>query len=45
VELAASVWMRLKKGASINDLHRDVPRSSYAIYRTLLAMVDAGMAG
>jgi CRP-like cAMP-binding protein len=45
VELAASVWMRLKKGASLNDLHRDVPRCSYAIYKTLATMVDAGMAG
>jgi hypothetical protein len=45
VELAASVWMRLKKGASINDLHRDVPRCSYAIYKTLSTMVDGGMAG
>jgi CRP-like cAMP-binding protein len=45
VELAASVWMRLKKGASLNDLHRDVPRCSYAIYRTLSTMVESGMAG
>ena len=45
VELAASVWMRLKKGASVNDLHRDVPRCSYAIYKTLATLVDAGMAG
>jgi hypothetical protein len=45
VELAASVWMRLKKGASLNDLHRDVPRCSFAIYKTLATMVDAGMAG
>ena len=43
VELAAAVWSRLKKGASINDLHRDIPRCSYAIYRTLVAMLDAGM--
>ncbi len=45
VELAAAVWSRLKKGASVNDLHRDVPRCSFAIYRTLATLVDAGMAG
>ena len=43
VELAAAVWSRLKKGASVNDLHRDIPRCSFAIYRTLVAMLDAGM--
>ena len=42
VELAASVWSRLKKGASVNDLHRDVPRCSFAIYRTLVILLDAG---
>jgi hypothetical protein len=40
-ELAAEVWSRLKRGASLNDLQRDVPRSSYAIYRRL-ALVDSG---
>jgi CRP/FNR family cyclic AMP-dependent transcriptional regulator len=44
VEVAASVWARLKKGASINDLHRDVPRCSYSIYRTLLTLVESGQA-
>jgi CRP-like cAMP-binding protein len=44
VELAASIWARLKKGASINDLHRDVPRCSYYIYRTLLTLVETGQA-
>jgi CRP-like cAMP-binding protein len=44
VELAASIWARLKKGASINDLHRDVPRCSYYIYRTLLTLVESGQA-
>ena len=34
VELAAAVWSRLKKGASLDDLQRDMPRSSYSIYRT-----------
>jgi hypothetical protein len=42
VELAAAVWSRLKKGASVSDLHRDVPRSSYAIYRTLVTLLDTG---
>jgi CRP-like cAMP-binding protein len=42
VELAASVWARLKKGASIRDLQRDVPRSSYAIYRTVATLLDTG---
>jgi len=42
VELAASVWSRLKKGASANDLQRDIPRCSYAIYRTLVTLLDAG---
>jgi CRP-like cAMP-binding protein len=42
VELAASVWARLKKGASIQDLHRDIPRCTYVIYRTVLTLLDAG---
>lgn len=42
VELAASVWARLKKGASLQDLHRDIPRCSFVIYRTVLTLVDAG---
>jgi CRP-like cAMP-binding protein len=41
-ELAAAVWSRLKKGASINDLHRDIPRCSYALYRTIASLLDAG---
>jgi CRP-like cAMP-binding protein len=44
VELAAAVWTRLKKGASINDLHRDVPRCSYYLYRTLLTFLETGLA-
>jgi CRP-like cAMP-binding protein len=43
LELAVAVWSRLKKGASISDLHRDIPKCSYAIYRTVAAMLDAGM--
>jgi CRP-like cAMP-binding protein len=45
VELAAAVWSRLKKGASLNDLQRDVPRCSYAIYRTVVALLDSGQVG
>ena len=41
VELAASVWARLKKGASMTDLQRDIPRCSYAIYRTVVALIDS----
>jgi hypothetical protein len=43
VDLAAAVWARLKKGASVNDLHRDIPRCSYAIYKTLVTMLDGGL--
>jgi CRP-like cAMP-binding protein len=42
IELAAAVWSRLKKGASIEDLQREVPRSSYAIYRTVVKLLDEG---
>ena len=42
VELAAAVWARLKKGASLNDLQRDIPRCSHAIYRTVATLLDAG---
>ncbi len=42
IELAAAVWSRLKKGASLADLQRDVPRSSYSIYRTVATLLDAG---
>jgi hypothetical protein len=45
VELAAAVWSRLKKGASVNDLQREIPRCTYAIYKTLVTMLDAGQAG
>jgi hypothetical protein len=34
------VWSRLKKGASVADLHKDVPRCSYAIYKTLTTLID-----
>jgi CRP-like cAMP-binding protein len=42
VELAASVWSRLKRGASVADLQRDIARCSYAIYKTMTAMMDGG---
>jgi CRP-like cAMP-binding protein len=41
-ELAAAVWSRLKKGASMNDLQRDVPRNSYSLYRTVASLLDTG---
>jgi CRP-like cAMP-binding protein len=41
-ELAAAVWSRLKKGASMNDLQREVPRNSYALYRTVASLLDRG---
>lgn len=43
VELAASVWARLKKGASMNDLHKDIPRCSYALYKTVATMFQDGL--
>jgi CRP/FNR family transcriptional regulator, cyclic AMP receptor protein len=42
VDLAAAVWSRLKRGASVLELEREIPRSSYAIYRTLAALLDSG---
>jgi hypothetical protein len=42
LELAVAIWSRLKKGASMTDLLRDVPRCSYYIYRAVIGMVDAG---
>jgi hypothetical protein len=44
IELAASVWSRLKRGASVEDLQREIPRASYFIYRTLVALLDGGQA-
>jgi CRP-like cAMP-binding protein len=43
VELAASIWARLRKGATVTDLQKDIERCSYAIYRTLVGMLDAGL--
>jgi CRP/FNR family transcriptional regulator, cyclic AMP receptor protein len=42
IELAASVWSRLKKGASLTELMREVPRSTYAIYRTVAMLLEGG---
>ncbi len=42
IELAASVWSRLKRGASLSELQRDVPRSTYSIYRTVAMLLENG---
>jgi CRP-like cAMP-binding protein len=42
VELAASVWSRLKKGASLTELQRDVPRCTYWIYKSVDTMLATG---
>jgi hypothetical protein len=42
VELAAAVWARLKKGASSEELERDIARCSHAICSALAAMLDTG---
>ena len=42
VELAAAVWSRLKKGASLEDLERDIARCSYFVYRTVVRLLDTG---
>jgi hypothetical protein len=44
-ELAAAIWSRLKKGASLAELQRAVPRCSYHVYKTLAALVESGQAG
>lgn len=41
VELGAAVWARLKKGASLNELQRDVPRSTYHLYKAVLVLLDS----
>lgn len=43
LELAVAIWSRLKKGASMTDLLRDVPRCSYYVYKAVIGMVDAGL--
>ncbi|HET8644302.1 MAG TPA: cyclic nucleotide-binding domain-containing protein, partial [Vicinamibacteria bacterium] len=42
VELAATVWHRLKKGASLNDLQREIPRCTHAIYSTVAGLLESG---
>jgi hypothetical protein len=42
LELAAAVWSRLKKGASLADLQREIPRCSFAIYRALATLLESG---
>ena len=42
IELAASVWSRLKKGATLTDLQRELPRSTYAVYRTVATLLETG---
>jgi hypothetical protein len=42
LELGVAVWSRLKKGGSIADLHHEVPRCSYHIYRTVATLLDTG---
>ncbi|HJS56532.1 MAG TPA: cyclic nucleotide-binding domain-containing protein [Vicinamibacteria bacterium] len=43
LELAVAIWARLKKGASMTDLQRDVPRCSYYVYKAVIGMADAGL--
>jgi hypothetical protein len=43
IELAAAVWSRLKKGASLEELQREVPRCSYAIYRTVATLLETNL--
>jgi CRP-like cAMP-binding protein len=44
VELAAAIWMKLKKGASLASLEREIPRCTYWIYKTLSDLVDSQQA-
>ena len=41
VEAAAAIWMRLKKGATLRDLQKEVPRCTYWIYKTVANLVDS----
>jgi len=43
VELAASVWARLKKGASLAELESDIPRCSYSVYKTVDTLLSGGL--
>jgi CRP-like cAMP-binding protein len=42
VELAAAVWSRLKKGASLDQLERDIPRCSYWVYKAVDRLLASG---
>ncbi len=42
LEMAVSIWTRLKKGASVEDLQREIPRCSYAVYKALVTLLQAG---
>ncbi len=42
LEIAAAVWSRIRKGASLEDLQREIPRCSYSIYRTVATLLDTG---
>jgi hypothetical protein len=42
LELAVAVWSRFKKGATISDLQKDVPRCSYYVYKAVVGLLDAG---
>ena len=35
------MWSRLKKGASLNELQQTVPRCTYAVYRTMLTLIES----
>lgn len=42
LEIAAAVWSRIRKGASLEDLQREIPRCSYSIYRTVATLLETG---
>ena len=42
VELAAAIWARLKKGSSMSELEREIPRCSYWIYKVAVMLLDGG---
>jgi len=39
-ELAASIWVRLKKGTSLDELLQAIPRCTYAVYAAVATMLD-----
>ncbi len=42
LELAAAVWSRLKRGATLHDLQRVLPVCSHAIYKTVSTLLEEG---